>query len=130
MKKKQVFLLSLIMMTLFVLCGCGAKQEMSISSSGDSVTVNDLALRPDGEAGYLYENGGLKLLIPLEYDALLITEMPQDDAQAQLFSVSEKASLEAARPGPLWRTVCIPRTKRSSVFAKTESGLPTAQTPI
>ena len=96
MKKKQMFSLALIMLALFMLCGCGAIQETSISSSGDSVTVNDLALRPDGEAGHLYENDGLKLLIPLEYDALLITETPQDDGEARLFSVSEKASVEAA----------------------------------
>ena len=67
MKKKQVFLLALMMLALFMLCGCGSKQEMSISGSGDSVTVNDLALRPEGEAGHLYENDGLKLMIPLEY---------------------------------------------------------------
>lgn len=97
MKKKQMFSLALIMLTLFVLCGCGTKQEMSISSSGDSVTVNDLALRPNGEAGKLYENDGLKLMIPLEYDELLITETPKDDRDARLFSVSEKASIEAAR---------------------------------
>lgn len=47
MKKKQVFLLALMMLALFMLCGCGAIQETSISNSGDSVT--DLALRPDGE---------------------------------------------------------------------------------
>ena len=95
MKKKQVFLLALMMLALFMLCGCGAIQETSISSSGDSVT--DLALRPDGEAGHLYENDGLKLMIPLEYDELLITETPQDDRGARLFSVSEKASVEAAK---------------------------------
>ena len=95
MKKKQVFLLALMMLALFMLCGCGAIQEMSISGSGDSVT--DLALRPDGEAGQLYENDGLKLMIPLEYDELLITETPQDDRGARLFSVSEKASVEAAK---------------------------------
>ena len=97
MKKKQMFLSTLVIMVLFMLCGCGSKQEMSISGSGDSITVNDLALRPDGEAGHLYENDGLKLLIPLEYDELLITEMPQTDAEARLFSVSEKASVEAAK---------------------------------
>ena len=95
MKKKQVFLLALMMLALFMLCGCGAIQESSISSSGDSVT--DLALQPDGEAGHLYENDGLKLMIPLEYDELLITETPQDDRGARLFSVSEKASVEAAK---------------------------------
>ena len=95
MKKKQVFLLALMMLALFMLCGCGAIQETSISSSGDSVT--DLALQPDGEAGQLYENDGLKLMIPLEYDELLITETPQDDRGARLFSVSEKASVEAAK---------------------------------
>ena len=67
MKQKQVFSLALIMLAVFVLCGCGSKQEMGLSAAGESLTVNDLALRPDGEAGHLYENDGLKLMIPLEY---------------------------------------------------------------
>ena len=96
MKQKQVFSLALIMLAVFVLCGCGSKQEMGLSAAGESVTVNDLALRPDGEAGRLYENDGLKLLIPLEYDELLITETPQTGAEARLFSAYEKASVEAA----------------------------------
>lgn len=96
MTKKHVFSMALILLALFMLCGCGSRQEES-SISGESLTIDDLALRPDGEAGHLYENDGLKLMIPLEYDELLITETPQDDAEAQLFSVSEKASVEAAK---------------------------------
>ena len=97
MKKKLVLLLALSVLAALLLCGCGAKQDTGISASGESVTVNDLALRPEGEAGHLYENDGLKLLVPLEYDGLLITEMPQADAKGRLFSVSEKASVEAAK---------------------------------
>lgn len=47
MKKKQVFLPALMMLALFMLCGCGAIQETSISSSGDSVT--DLTLTTNGK---------------------------------------------------------------------------------
>ena len=79
------------------LSACGGKQEINISGSGDTITIDDLALRPDGGAGHLYENDGVKLLIPLEYDDLLITEMPQAEGEGKLFSVSEKASVEAAK---------------------------------
>lgn len=68
----------------------------SIAISGESVTLDNLALRPDGEAGLLYENEGLKLMIPLEYDSLLLTEKVTDDAAGELFRVTEKASREAA----------------------------------
>ena len=67
-----------------------------IAYADDSVTLGDLALRPDGEAGHLYENGGCKLFIPLEYEALLIVDTPENGPDGQLFSVTERASLEAA----------------------------------
>ena len=41
------------------------------------------------------ENGGVKLSIPLDYTAEIILDVPQDDAEGVLFSVSEKASVEA-----------------------------------
>ena len=79
------------------LSACGKTQEISISGSGDAITIDDLALRPDGEAGRLYENDGLKLLIPLEYEEQLLVETPQAEGEGKLFSVSEKASVDAAR---------------------------------
>ena len=56
MKKKQVFSLALIMLAVFVLCGCGSKQEMSLSGAGESLTVNDLALRPAASHVLRYED--------------------------------------------------------------------------
>ena len=95
-KRKTILCAALAAVLLLSLCACGAKGE-TIAVSGESVTIGDLALRPGGEAGRLAENGGVKLLIPLEYDELLITETPKDAADGTLFSVSEKASVEAAK---------------------------------
>ena len=68
-----------------------------VKISGESLDVNGVALRPDGQASQIYENGGLKLLIPLEYDELLVVETPRNDPDGVLFNVSEKASIEAAK---------------------------------
>lgn len=46
--------------------------------------------------GSVYQNEGLKLRIPKMYEKLLLTEVLHD-AEGDLFSVSERASLEAAR---------------------------------
>ena len=76
--------------------GTGTK-EQGVKIAGESLDVNGVALRPDGEAAQIYENGGMKLLVPLEYNELLAVETPQNDPDGVLFSVSEKASMEAAR---------------------------------
>ena len=94
--KKKILCLVLTLVMAVSLAACGGSGAQTVSVSGDSVTVDDLALRPDGEAGRLYENDGLKLLIPLEYDELLLTETLQDNEDGVLFAVSEKASVEAA----------------------------------
>ena len=41
----------------------------------------------DGGAGRIYENDDVKLLIPLDYDALVDTEILQDSESGMLFSV-------------------------------------------
>lgn len=82
---------------LIALSACGKKEEQSIAVSGENVTVDNLALMPEGEAAIIYENDGLKLLIPLEYDALLQTEVLTDDEDGLLFSISEIASIMAAK---------------------------------
>ncbi|MBQ9493741.1 MAG: hypothetical protein IJR54_08420 [Oscillibacter sp.] len=100
MKRKKKTVGSMILAALLTLslasCGTGTN-EQGVKISGESLDVNGVALRPDGEAAQIYENGGLKLLIPMEYNELLITETPQNDANGILFSVSEKASVEAAK---------------------------------
>ena len=50
----------------------------------------------DSSAVSVYENADMKLSIPEEYDDLLVTETPQDDENGILFTVSEKASVDAA----------------------------------
>ena len=97
-KSRAVLGVLLVLAVAFSLTACGTSgKESAISASGESVTIDNLALRPDGEAGLLYENGGLKLLIPLEYDELLQIDMPENDADGILFSVAEKASIEAVK---------------------------------
>ena len=93
--RMMVMVMAVIM--LIALSACGKKEEQSIAVSGENVTVDNLALMPEGEAAIIYENDGLKLLIPLEYDALLQTEVLTDDADGLLFSVSEIASMESAK---------------------------------
>lgn len=51
----------------------------------------------DAEAGLVLENGGLTLTIPADKAALVITEAPEGDENGVLFTVSEKASVEAAQ---------------------------------
>ncbi len=49
------------------------------------------------EASVTYENDGLKLIVPEMYDNQFKTDVPQDDPNGKLFTVTEKASMEAAR---------------------------------
>ena len=51
----------------------------------------------DGEAGLVLENGGLTLTIPADKAELVIAEAPAADEFGTLFTVSEKASVEAAQ---------------------------------
>ncbi len=48
-------------------------------------------------AGYVfYQHSGMRLFLPMEYDGLLLTETPRKSGDGRLFTVSEKASVEAA----------------------------------
>ena len=134
MRRSRTILSVLLVLTVaFSLAACGASgKESTVSASGESVTIDNLALRPDGEAGLLYENGGLKLLIPLEYDELLKIDLPEDDAYGILFSVAEKASIEAAKaqgmdsdgPGALFSIAKIDEARMKELILKTDlSGL-------
>lgn len=122
MKKTRIFL-PMILAAAFLLGACGsqtaapaaAEESSSVSApaetaasgsiessapaetaAGDDAAAGAPVLPPEEERGVLYENDGLRLLIPAEYDALVLTETPQNDAYGVLFSVSEKASVEAA----------------------------------
>ena len=95
MKRITAVLLAALMLLTLIPCGTGSAEGLALS--GESVTIGDLALRPDGEAGRLYENEGLKLLVPLEYDDLLHVAVIEDPEDGTLFEVTEKASMEAAQ---------------------------------
>ncbi len=48
------------------------------------------------EETVVFENGGLRLSVPAKYADLVIVETPENDPEGTLFSVTEKASREAA----------------------------------
>lgn len=54
MKQKQVFSLALIMLAIFVLCGCGSKQEMSLSAA--EMNVWTMTARPAASHVLRYED--------------------------------------------------------------------------
>ena len=87
---------------------CTKTEPETPAVTGESETTDDLYLRSEGETGKIYENDGFRLLVPLEYDELLLTETPENNPDGILFDVSEKASVEAAEAmgsedyGPGW----------------------------
>ena len=100
-RKKSPFCIVIAVLLTLALAACAATgtgtNEQGFQIAGESLDVNGVALRPDGEAARIYENGGMRLLVPLEYDALVEVDIPQDNEEGVLFSVSEKASMEAAK---------------------------------
>ena len=100
-RKKSPFSVIAAVLLTVGLAACAATgtgtKEQGVTIAGESLDVNGVALHPGGEAAQIYENGGMKLLIPLEYDDLLVIETPRNDPNGILFSVSEKASIEAAK---------------------------------
>ena len=51
---------------------------------------------PERDGQVFYQNSGLRFFVPKELDSLLLTETPRKTGNGRLFSVSEKASVEAA----------------------------------
>lgn len=98
MKFKKTSLLSLVLAAAMVLslAACAASGPKTAATAAESADIGDLALRPEGEANHIYKNGDYSLLVPLEYDELVTVDTPQDSESGVLFSVSEKASVDAA----------------------------------
>lgn len=69
---------------------------LSFCACSNQTNNNNAAETPDA-AGQTFENGGTKLQIPAEYLELVELRTDDPDGTGELFSVSEKASLEAAR---------------------------------
>ena len=88
MKKSKIAVGGFLALTLA--CGGMAWQD----------AADQAGLSPRAEAAQAsersYENKGLRLRIPRDYDGLLLVEKLQD-AEGDIFSVSERASVEAAR---------------------------------
>ena len=110
MNKRTVVNIVLAAAMVFSLGACGGKKaedkieavadgttvtgEGTLAVSGESIDIGGLALGPDGQAGQIHTHDGMKLIVPLEYDPLLTIE---EGKNGMLFSVSETASVEAAK---------------------------------
>ena len=82
-RKKSPFCIVIAVLLTLALAACAAtgSETQGVQIAGESLDVNGVALRPDGEAARIYENGGMRLLVPLEYDALLVVDIPQDNEE-------------------------------------------------
>ena len=124
MKKLLCIILAVVLM-----CALGVSafaEGTGAATDGDKIVIDNLALLPEGEAAVAYENEGMKLLIPLEYDELLVTEVPENSPDGTLFTVSEKASVEAAGgedgAGRLFSIVRISKEKMQEMRCDDMSG--------
>ncbi len=118
MKFKMRSVLSIILALLLILslasCASGITPSASPKEPGDSAApAEESANKTDDKtddkteektddkkndgSDAVYTNDGFKLTVPAEYDPLLIVETPQDTSNGVLFSVFEKASVEAGK---------------------------------
>ncbi len=88
--------LLLAALLVFSLSACGAENAPAGKDPQNTPSGTDVQDPPAGNDGApsQYEASGLTLYVPAEYDGLLQIDTLQDGT---LFSVSEKASLDAAR---------------------------------
>ncbi len=90
-------IIGIILTALLLSLGvCAFAETAPQSPAGAKFNIGETAALPEKTAA-IYENEGMKLLIPAEYDALLVTETPENADDGTLFLVSEKASVEAAK---------------------------------
>ena len=124
--KKTVISILLAAVLICTLTVFAFADSGTIEISGDRIVIDNLALLPDGEAAIIHENDGMKLFIPLEYEELLLTEAPKNDRGGVLFSVAEKASVEAAGgeegAGALFRIVQITEEQTHEIRCSDMSG--------
>ncbi len=85
-RKKSLPSLALAALLALSLAACGAPEAEEPA---------ERAGIPEAGEGTALTNGGLTLNIPAEYAGLLIARAPEDDGNGVLFTVSEKASVEA-----------------------------------
>ena len=92
MKKKTIMSLLLAAAMLASLTGCAKKENTEELPAAEP--AEEQAAQP---AETVFENGSLKLTVPAEYADLVLVDVPQNDSEGVLFSVSEKASVEAGK---------------------------------
>ena len=95
--KKNGFVLVVALACVLALSACGGTSDAPApEETRSTVEAADVVT---------YENDGLMLSVPAEYDGLLKVDTPEDSEDGTLFSVSELASLKAGQklyPGEDW----------------------------
>ena len=86
---------SALLLSLLVLSPSATSWGEEASSINGSAALESSQPSPQQEREKVYWSKGLRLDVPVEYDELLQTEV--QDKDNMLFSVSEKASIEAAK---------------------------------
>ena len=75
---------------------CMGEAETFVDLDGmDTATLDPVSVQYPPRVWGEYENGGLRMEIPPKYNELITVEVPENDENGVLFSVSETASLEA-----------------------------------
>ncbi len=108
-QNKKLVLCALAALTMTTAAACGSKPAVPettaapTAAAAETTAVPETTAAPEtaaaSEAGALTLTAanGMKLTIPEEYSSLVVYDIPQDSPDGVLFSVSEKASVEAAK---------------------------------
>lgn len=88
-RKKSVGSVVLAAFLTLTLAACSVT-----GSTNEAAATNETSVTAGSEGT---ANAGFRLSVPPEYKDLLVIETPQNDPDGVLFSVSEKASIEAAK---------------------------------
>lgn len=100
MNKKKILSAMLALVLALSAAGCAAKTPAQPeettppeeTAQPEETTQPEETAKTDG----VFENGGMRLTVPADYVDLLKLDVPQNDEEGILFTVSEKASVEAA----------------------------------
>ncbi len=96
MRMKKTLLLALAAVILALLAAFALSKTGSSDPAENSAPVIVPDTTAEEAAVVLYENAGLSLPVPSEYEELLQIELPDTKEDGMFFDVSEKASIEAA----------------------------------
>lgn len=96
-KHRAVLTLILALAAVLSLSACGGMS--------DAQAPQEKAINQGATDAVAYDNNGVTLSVPAEYDVLVEVKTPESSKDGTLFTVSEKASLEAGEklhPGEDW----------------------------